>query len=79
VYLCHLIPIQLLQGSSALSDHPGVRALLAVVGTVILAAVATKYVEIPLDKYRQKRVHVRARVKSDLGISALPQGTHYRH
>ena len=74
VYLCHLIPIQLLQGSSALSDHPGVRALLAVVGTVILAAVATKYVEIPLDKYRQKRVRVHGRAKSDLGISALPRG-----
>lgn len=57
VYLCHLIPIQLLQGSSSLAPHPGVRAILAVVATLALAAVATKYVEVPLDNLRQRRIH----------------------
>jgi peptidoglycan/LPS O-acetylase OafA/YrhL len=60
VYLCHLIPIQLLQGSSSLGPLPAMRAILAVLATLALAAVVTKYIEIPLDKFRQSRIHGRA-------------------
>ncbi len=62
VYLCHLIPIQLLQGSGILAPHPAIRALLAVAASVALAAVATKFVEIPLDKFRQSRMRRVARL-----------------
>jgi peptidoglycan/LPS O-acetylase OafA/YrhL len=56
VYLCHLIPIQLLQGSSTLAPLPVLRAFLAIVGSVALAVAAAKYIEIPLDKIRQSRI-----------------------
>jgi len=56
VYLCHLIPIQLLQGSGILAPHTSTRAVLAVASSVTLAAVATKFVEMPLNKFRQSRV-----------------------
>jgi peptidoglycan/LPS O-acetylase OafA/YrhL len=56
IYLCHLIPIQLLQGSGILAPHAATRAVLAVAWSVVLAAVATRFVEIPLNKFRQYRI-----------------------
>jgi len=62
VYLCHLIPIQLFQGSSILAPHPATRAVLTVAASVALAALATKYVELPLNKVRQSRIPHAARL-----------------
>jgi len=62
VYLCHLIPIQLFQGSSILAPHAATRAVLTVAASVALAALATKYVELPLNKVRQSRIPHAARL-----------------
>jgi peptidoglycan/LPS O-acetylase OafA/YrhL len=55
IYLCHLIPIQLIQGGGVLAQHAAARAVLAAAASVAVAAVATRFVEIPIDKFRQSR------------------------
>jgi peptidoglycan/LPS O-acetylase OafA/YrhL len=69
VYLCHLIPVQLIQGSGTLAPHAAVRAALVVAASVALAAVATWLVEIPIDKFRQSRLRHRAAVNRLAGES----------
>jgi peptidoglycan/LPS O-acetylase OafA/YrhL len=61
VYLCHLIPVQLIHGSGVLAPHVAARAVLVVAASVALAAVATRFVEIPIDKFRQSRMRHGAR------------------
>jgi peptidoglycan/LPS O-acetylase OafA/YrhL len=73
IYLCHLIPIQLLQGSRVLAPHAAARAVLAVIASVVLAAVATRFVEIPLNKFRQSRILRVARRNRAEGRVSLEQ------
>jgi peptidoglycan/LPS O-acetylase OafA/YrhL len=64
VYLCHLIPVQLIQGSGVLAPHAAARAALVAAASVALAAVATRFVEIPIDKFRQSRMRGGAVLKN---------------
>jgi peptidoglycan/LPS O-acetylase OafA/YrhL len=60
VYLCHLIPVQLIQGSGLLAQHAAARAVLVAAASMALAAVATRFVEMPIDKFRQSRTRSNA-------------------
>jgi peptidoglycan/LPS O-acetylase OafA/YrhL len=62
VYLCHLIPVQLIQGSGILAQHAAARGALLAAASVAIAAVATRFVEIPIDKFRQSRTRGAARL-----------------
>jgi peptidoglycan/LPS O-acetylase OafA/YrhL len=64
VYLCHLIPVQLIQGSGVLAPHAAARAALVAAASIALAAVVTRFVEIPIDKFRQSRMRGGAVLKN---------------
>lgn len=56
VYITHLLLIKLLSNTKVFADASPIKTILVIISTLFVSYLAVKFVEIPIDRYRQKRL-----------------------